>query len=72
VGYRLRVHVNGEERRVFAGGHIEMAPLVLVASCSRSLYGGTKISSLTGKCGVTNTNWTYLLCMRSTVTISMQ
>jgi hypothetical protein len=34
---------DGEERRVFAGEHMDKAPLVMVASCSTSLYGGTKI-----------------------------
>jgi hypothetical protein len=35
--------VHGEERRVFAEGHMDKAPLAVVASCSTSLYGGTKI-----------------------------
>jgi hypothetical protein len=42
VWYKLELEVNGTKSKVFAGGHMDRAPLVLVASCSTSLYGGTK------------------------------
>jgi hypothetical protein len=42
VWYKLELELNGTKRKVFAGGHMDRAPLVLVASCSTSLYGGTK------------------------------
>jgi hypothetical protein len=43
VWYRLKLLVHDEERTVFAGGHMDKAPMVLVASCSTSLYGGMKV-----------------------------
>jgi hypothetical protein len=42
VWYRLRIVVGALQQYVFVGGHMDKAPLVLVSSCSTSLYGGTK------------------------------
>lgn len=43
VWYHLKLQVEGEQRTVFAGGHMDKAPLVVVASCATSLHGGTKL-----------------------------
>jgi hypothetical protein len=42
VWYKLDLEVNGTKRKVFAGGHLDRATLVLVASYSTFLYGGAK------------------------------
>ena len=43
IWYELELQISGKKRKLYAGGHMGKAPLVLVASCSTSLPGEPQV-----------------------------